>query len=766
MVTSRADGSVVIKANVDVSAAEKQLEKMKTSIQKTEKEIEDISSEKSEAQEKSVFSAAELDAEKAKLAELKKQLEEIRSVAKDTTLSQSTRVEAKAQIPGMKADIEDQSARVRLLQTEYNKVAGSVERYDEKLKKAKKRLEEQTAEAGELAAQINSVGKSSVAMQRAQEKAQKSMKKFGLRLSEVTRSALVFTLITQSLAKFRDWMGKVIRTNAEATEAIARLKGALLTFAQPLVEVIIPAFVSFLNILTKVISAAAQLTSYLFGKTAKQSSEAAKALNKQVDALDGVGSAADEAAGSLAGFDEINTISTEKTSGGGSEIEPVFDVSDTMNEDQMRNLLGLVEAIGAALAAWKIGSMLGMGMKQILGLALGIYSAFQFVKGLTDAWANGVSWDNLLQMLLSLTGAAIGFGIAFGTVGAGIALIVGGVAMIATGFHDAMESGWNLQNLLTTIGGIIATGLGIALLTGSWIPLLIAGIASILLALTVATGHGDELLNGVRTMLDGFLEFFTGVFTGDLEKAFSGIDKIFGGFGESTNAVIDGIKDTFLSFLDWLDEKTGGKFKGIIDTAKGFVVNVCESAKNIVNDVMDGLKDIFKGFITFLTGVFKQDWEQAWEGIQQIFKGMWNGIIGFLESAINLIIDGINWLITQMNKISFDVPDWVPEIGGKSLGVNIPKVRQANIPRLATGAVVPPNREFMAILGDNKTETEVVSPLSTMKQAMMEAMQESGFGGEINVTVVTNLDGREVARNQVKHINAMTQQAGKSVLLF
>ena len=89
-----------------------------------------------------------------------------------------------------------------------------------------------------------------------------------------------------------------------------------------------------------------------------------------------------------------------------------------------------------------------------------------------------------------------------------------------------------------------------------------------------------------------------------------------------------------------------------------------------------------------------------------------------------------------------------------------------SIPGLATGAVVPPNREFMAILGDNKRETEVVSPLSTMKQAMLEAMQESGFGGEITVTVVTNLDGREVARNSVRHINNMTRQAGKPVLLL
>ena len=88
------------------------------------------------------------------------------------------------------------------------------------------------------------------------------------------------------------------------------------------------------------------------------------------------------------------------------------------------------------------------------------------------------------------------------------------------------------------------------------------------------------------------------------------------------------------------------------------------------------------------------------------------------------------------------------------------------IPRLAQGTVVPPNREFLAVLGDNKQETEVVSPLSTMKQAVLEALREAGGIGNGTVTVVVNLDGREVARNTVKHINRMTDQAGRSVLKF
>lgn len=77
------------------------------------------------------------------------------------------------------------------------------------------------------------------------------------------------------------------------------------------------------------------------------------------------------------------------------------------------------------------------------------------------------------------------------------------------------------------------------------------------------------------------------------------------------------------------------------------------------------------------------DFDKAWEGIKDIFKGVWNTIIDLLNGAINIIIRGLNWLIKQMNKISFDVPSWVPAIGGKSIGVNISYISENVLPHLA-----------------------------------------------------------------------------------
>lgn len=740
-----ADGSIVIETEIDDKTAQQELNRLNRKIQNLNDQIYTKRQQQMPLVEQSKQLGAELDAAKAKLESMKGGEE----------FSTTAAINAQVQ-------------RVKELQKEWDSVQRQVESYDNQINKANISLNLAKEQAGAVQQQLAAAGPSSEAMANAMDRVGKSVQRFSIRLREVIRSALVFTLISQALASLRTWLGRVIKTNDEASAAIARLRGALLTLAQPLLEVIIPAFTALVNVLARIISVIAQIVSMLFGTTAEQSKEAAEGLYEETEALEGVGAAADEAAGSLAGFDEINTINTENASaagGGGavSTIEPDFSFDTTMGEDQLKRILGLIEAIGAALAAWRISSALGLGLKGFLGLLLAIYSAIQFVKNLFDAWTNGVTWENLLGMLASAAALAAGLGLALGPVAAGISLVVTGLAMLATGFHDAFQNGWTLENLLLTISGIFATGLGISLITGSFIPALIGAIAGLLVAITVAYGEGENLLNGVRTMLDGFIDFFVGVFTGDLEKASQGISKIFDGLKTALTAIVDGIKNMFNSFLDWLDEKTHGKLTGLINWIRDFINGHIEVLKQTLSGLIDGIEQIFQGLLDFFTGVFTGDWDLAWQGVLDIFKGVWNGIISLLEGAINFIINGINSLISGFNSI-LSISDTVAEaLFGTT--IRIPSISKVSLPRLATGSVIPPNREFLAVLGDNKKETEVVSPLSTMKQAVLEAMRESGIS-DGTITVVVNLDGKEVARNSVKHINNMTRQAGRSVLLI
>ncbi len=403
--------------------------------------------------------------------------------------------------------------------------------------------------------------------------------------------------------------------------------------------------------------------------------------------------------------------------------------------------------IAAGLALWKIGEnlpgVLGKIAATLGGILIAIGGLLLMWDGLSDAWENGVDWGNMAEMILGLAAATGGLYIAFGSVAAGIMLVVGGLALLVTGFRDVMQNGFNLQNTLLAIAGIIATGLGITLLTGSIIPLLIAAIAALLLALTVATGHGAELIGGIKDACQGFVDFLTGIFSGDINKALGGIEKMFSGLNMAVGAVLDGLKDTFLSLLNWLDEKTGGKLHGIIEAAKEWITSFFDITKRTASVMIDGIKQSFSGLINFISGVFTGDWERAWAGIQDIFKGAYNGMVSIQEWSVNSFIRGLNWLISQINKISFTFPDWVPGIGGESFGPNIQPIRELSLPRLAQGAVIPPNREFMAVLGDQKRGTNIEAPLDTIKQAVAEVLGDfissNVAGHEATVAVLRDI---------------------------
>lgn len=121
---------------------------------------------------------------------------------------------------------------------------------------------------------------------------------------------------------------------------------------------------------------------------------------------------------------------------------------------------------------------------------------------------------------------------------------------------------------------------------------------------------------------------------------------------------------------------------------------------------------------------------EALTGLKNVVKGGINGIIGFINGLIRGVISGVNQMISALNSIQVSVPSWVPEFGGKSFGFNLSTVSAPQIPYLAQGAVIPANREFLAVLGDQHNGTNVEAPLSTIQAAVKAAMLElEGQGG-------------------------------------
>lgn len=548
----------------------------------------------------------------------------------------------------------------------------------------------------------------------------------------------------------------------------------------PILQKILPIAIAVLRIVRELADAIAKL--FHFKLTEIDYSGVKNLSSGAEDAaagFDDATSAAKELKKSVMGFDELNILNGNTASGSGSAGMPsgsgfdfelpeygfLNDVSKQADEvtQKLKNALPWILAIGAGLAAWKLGPKLGLDLQKTIGLAVGIFGALTLVQNILDSIVNGVTEENMTGMIFGMTLAVTGLYVALGPVAGGITAIVSGLAVLAVAFSDAEKNGWNFQNQMLAIAGILAAGVGIGILTGSFIPALIGMIAALILSVTTATGHGEELISGVKETLKGFIDFFAGIFTGDTERTAAGIAGIFGGLKVAIGSVIDGIRDFLNGLLDWIDQKTNGKLKPIITGIKAIVTAVFGNIKQTIGNVIDEIKTIFSGLIKFISGVFSGDFDKAWEGVKDIFKGIWNTMIDLLNGAINIIIKGLNWLIKQMNKISFNVPSWVPFVGGKSIGVNISYISENVLPRLAKGAVIPANDEFLAVLGDQSHGNNIEAPEGLIRKIVRE---ESGGSGEVHVTIVLDsVTGKKLFETVVRENNAVVRATGASPLV-
>ena len=137
--------------------------------------------------------------------------------------------------------------------------------------------------------------------------------------------------------------------------------------------------------------------------------------------------------------------------------------------------------------------------------------------------------------------------------------------------------------------------------------------------------------------------------------------------------------DWLIDKSDWIHQMFGDKIGDIYD----FIVDILQDTLNSFDGLFKGIKTIFDGIIKLVKGVFTRDWKTAWEGLKQITKGVFDSLWAIAKWPLNMIISGLNTLIRGANRIKFNVPDWVPGIGGKQFGFNIPQ-----IPKLAKGTIL------------------------------------------------------------------------------
>lgn len=215
-------------------------------------------------------------------------------------------------------------------------------------------------------------------------------------------------------------------------------------------------------------------------------------------------------------------------------------------------------------------------------------------------------------------------------------------------------------------------------------------------------------------------------------------------------------------------------FNGI----KSFITNVWNNAKSVtqtvwnaitgfLSGIWNGLKNgvstafnTIKSVITNIWNAISSITSSIWNGILGAIKGVINGIIGGINGMIRGVVNGINSVISVLNRLHFEIPDWVPGLGGRSFGFNIGYISAPQIPYLASGAVIPPNREFLAVLGDQKRGNNIEAPEALIRRIVRE--ESGGSGGLQRIEVPVYLNRREIARATVDEARLIRMQTGKN----
>ena len=143
-----------------------------------------------------------------------------------------------------------------------------------------------------------------------------------------------------------------------------------------------------------------------------------------------------------------------------------------------------------------------------------------------------------------------------------------------------------------------------------------------------------------------------------------------------------------------------------------------------IQAAVENVKAIFQNIIDFISNVFSGNWSAAWQNIVNIFGNLFGMIVNLAKAPINGVISAINWVLSKINSISVTIPDWVPGVGGTTLGFSIPM-----IPQLADGGVV--TSPTLAEIGEGG-EPEAVMPLSKLAAMLDEWIRKpkpSGGGG-------------------------------------
>lgn len=765
-----ADGSIVFSTALDNSDLEKGIKQAEADIEELKRKI----SEKTE----------ERNALAEQLVEVKEQIVQAQNEQRDFN------------------ELLDKGVDIA---AKYNVAEAELSEYNAKLKEAEANQSRLAKEYAATYQQSGAVFKNSIAGVEARFNA------FAAKVTKRMKKLFVFSFIFGALAAFKSYLTGIINEDERFSASVQNLVATLRGIAAPLISALIPPFTAIVNVMTAMITTLARLVDMVFKtdlvssieqarQAAQSSANAADATTDQAKATDKLAKAQKKAARWLAAFDELNVMQKDNSE----------DVTDSINSglDDMgggganwagmdlgkidETLAEIMLILGAALLA--VGAILAFsGINIPLGITLMAIGALMVYTAAAE------QWDKLPQEVRDAINAAlvitgivmlvIGAVLAFSSINVplGIGLMAAGALMLWTAVAlnwDSMtaEMQQAVSALMLILGGALLVIGAILTFSAANAPL---GIMLMMLGAATLAGvvalNWESMPDTVKRTVEDILEIVGTAFLvlgailvlASPTTAPLGVGLLLLGAASLATTIA----------LQWntMPQKTREMVStiGAIIGAALIVLGVilCVTGVGIplgIALILAGAGSIAAAVAVNFNAI-KDKVKEIWDGIKQwfnttvqpIFTAKWwaDKFKSIVNGLIEMVNNGLNVFGGFINNIAGGISGILDFFGitGYSFSISMPQ-----IPYLAQGAVIPPNKKFMAVLGDQSNGTNLEAPESLIRQIVRE---ESGAGGQVEsllaqmVELLRNgnviyVDGQVLGRTAYREIASLQRMGG------
>lgn len=399
----------------------------------------------------------------------------------------------------------------------------------------------------------------------------------------------------------------------------------------------------------------------------------------------------------LASINALLSTSAERWNELGDAVENSAGAGGKMADTQLDNLSGDVTLLKSAMegAAIKISDAFAPVLREIV----------QCITNLIDKF-NNLS-PSMQRIIVIVGGVAAAVGpliLLFGTLASSVSKII----LMYTNFKAATAGVAGSTSLLAKAMAALSPP----------IMAIIALVTAVVAALVQLWNTNEGFRNSVQSAIESISSVLTNIWETIIQPIFTRIQEIImnvwenglkplwdkwvefvgditvqmAALLEQIMPVVDWFVETFGPMLVFVFDLVGSVFGDTVTT----ILQVAGALLSNIGDVVSNIIGVFSGIIDFISNVFTGNWQGAWDSIVSIFGNIFDGLINVAKIPINIIIgfingmvggveSGVNAVIRAMNSLSFDIPDWIPLIGGQHWGFDLGLVSFGRIPYLAKG---------------------------------------------------------------------------------